>query len=177
MKNRWQALIGAFLVFIGLTSLIGVIFHINLSGSLFALMLILLGVFLLLRPSLGDKFGIHDFRLFGNINKSGVWKVKEEEYLLILGDTSLDFTMAEIPDGLTTLRINGFIGNIRIQIPENVGLALSVTAFISDVRFLGHKTDNFLAPFQVQTPNYEKAEKKILLETAHFISEIRVKQF
>ena len=118
MRNRWQVFIGVFLLFVGITSLIGVIFHINLSGSFFALLLILLGVFLLLRPSFGDRFGIHDFRVFGDMRKTGFWKVTEEEYWLILGDTNLDFTTAEIPDGVTTLRLNGFIGNIRVLIPR-----------------------------------------------------------
>ena len=175
MRNRWQVLIGAIFVFIGITSLIGVIFHINLSGSFFAMLLILLGIFLLLRPTFGDKFGIHDFRIFGDVRKNGSWQVAEEEYWLLLGDTHLDFTTALIPDGETTLHLNGFLGNVRVLIPEGIGLSLSTTAFISDVRFMGHKTDNFLAPFKVQTPGYEEAQKKILLEITHFITETRVK--
>ena len=176
MKVRWQIVIGGFLVLFGLLSIIGIVFNIDLSGSFFALLLIVIGAWLLLRPRFVDDSGISDFKPIGEIRESGSWQVEDQEYWVLIGDTKLDFSTAQIPDGETTIKINGFVGGVRCYFPADVAISLSTNGFFTDVRFLGQKTDNFLAPFDTQSQGYESAAKKIHLETTHFVGDIRVKQ-
>lgn len=176
MRNQGQMFIGGAIILVGLLFLIGNAFHIDVGVLCMPLALILLGVWLLLRPYLAGPGTALGWALFGPIRRSGAWQVTDQEWWLFVGDVILDFTQAEIPAGETVLRIFGFVGNIRLHVPEGVGVALSSLAFITEARILGEKRSSMFSPLHLTSEGYELAERKVRLELTFFVADVKAKQ-
>lgn len=176
MQNRNQVLIGAFLVLLGLGFLLANVLSISFWAICFPGGLILLGILLLLRPRLFGTESSSNWYLFGDVKRSGNWPVTNEEFWLLFGDTKLDFTQAQLPPGETTIHINGFIGDVDVTVPPDVGVLVSASGFIVDVRTPTDKIDRFLSLASTASPNYATAERKLHLSTIFFIGDIDVLQ-
>ncbi len=176
MRNQGQLLMGGALIILGFSFLCATIFHINLWVFCWPVGLILLGVWILARPAmLGSNVPVR-VMLLGEIQREGAWQVASEEFWTGIGDVDLDFTQATIPQGETTFRLFGFVGSIKVLVPRDVGVAVSSTAFVSDLKVLGKKEENFIIPIQVDSDNYKTAERKIRLDVFHFVADVSVKQ-
>ena len=176
MRIPGQVIFGILIIVIGLAFLLGNVFDVDVGALCFPTALILLGVWLLLRPRLvGPDIGLR-FRIFGPIRRSGAWQVADEEMWLFVGDVHLDMTQAEIPPGETRIRVFGFVGDVRLLVPEGVGVSVSSMAFVTDARVLGQRRDGFLVPVHLTSDDYEAAERKVHLETMFFVTDVRVRQ-
>ncbi len=176
MRNQSQVFIGAVIILFGLMFLIGNVFDVDVWALCWPFGLILLGVWLLLRPQLiGPDMALR-WRLFGPVRRDGAWQVASEEVWLFVGDVILDLSHAEIPLGETLIRVFGFVGDVRLLAPESVGVAVLSTAFVTDAKMLGQKRESFLAPVYLTSDGYETAERKVRLETTFFVADLRIKR-
>jgi Cell wall-active antibiotics response 4TMS YvqF len=176
MQNRGQLLVGAFLVLLGAGFLLANVLKISFWAICFPASLILVGVLLLLRPKMFGTTSSSNWYLFGDVKRSGEWAVTDEEFWLLFGDAKLDFTQAQLPVGETTVRINGFVGDVDVTVPPEVGVLVSASGFIVDVRTPTDKIDRFLSLANVASPNYAAAERKLHVSTTFFIGDIDVLQ-
>ncbi|NLG51266.1 MAG: cell wall-active antibiotics response protein [Chloroflexi bacterium] len=176
MHNRGQLVIGVFIILIGLLFLLQAAFGISIGRFCWPIGLILLGVFLVLRPSMVPEGTRMTQKLFGDVHRKGSWQVSDEEIWVLIGDVDLDMTQAEFPAGETTLRIYSLIGDVDLTLPADVGVSVTSTAFITDARVLGEKRESFATTIQVASPNQEEAERRLRLETTSFISDVKVNQ-
>jgi len=155
MRNRGQLVVGVVIVLLGTLLLIGNLFHINPWAFFWPLVLIGLGVWMLLRPQTLRSDGRRKGKILGDICRGGEWQVRDEEFWVLIGDIKLDMTTAQIPEGETVIRTYGFVGSIRLRVPERVGVSVSSTAFITDARMLGHKQESLLSPLHQVSDDYE----------------------
>jgi hypothetical protein len=176
MRNRGQLVIGGAVILIGLMLLVGALLDVEAGVFCLPVALILAGIWVLVRPQLVAPGTGVAMRLLGDVRRSGVWEVTEGEFWVGIGDVRLDLTEAEVPIGKTSLRIYGFIGDVRLVVPEGIGVSVASTALISDARVLGRKTDTFLGTFYWESEGFEAAERKVQLETIHFIINMRITQ-
>jgi len=171
MRNN-QVIFGTILLGLGLLLLFGAIFNIDVWSLICPLFLILIGVWLLLRPKMATA--PFNLRLLGDIRRHGAWQVADEDIWLIVGDVVFDMSEAEIPQGDTNLKSQGFVGSVKLRVPEGVGVLISSTAFVTDVRLFGQKQNSFVSPVTMQSPDYASAEKRIHLETLYFVGDIKI---
>lgn len=176
MYNKQQAFIGIVIVLIGVVSLIGNIFDIDVGSLCFPTVLIAAGILLLLRPQLFDPNTPGQLKLLGDVRRRGVWQVTDEEIWNGVGNVRLDMTNADVPTGETQIRVVNFVGDVRLSVPGDVGVWVSSTAFVTDARVLGQRRDYFLTPFEISSDNYETAERRVRLEILSFVGSLRVKQ-
>ena len=176
MRNKWQFFIGGAITLIGLMFLVGSIFKVDMGAFCFPIGLILLGVFLLLRPQLVGPDKSVLLRLLGDVRRYGDWQVADEEIWIGVGNVRLDMTSADVPVGETQIRVFGFVGDVRLLVPEGVGVSVSSTSFVTDARVLGQKRDSFLTPVHFASKGYETAERKVQLEMSYFVGNLRVRQ-
>lgn len=176
MRSQRQLIFAVAVILLGVVLLIANILDISLGMVCWPSILIALGILLLLRPQLIGSDSRSSQRLLGDIRRSGAWAVEDSEFWLGIGDVTLDLTDAEIPVGETTLRVWGFVTDVRVTAPEDVGVAVSSQAFIADANFLGLKRDSILAPIRLFSDNFEIAERRIAVETRFFLGEIRVQR-
>jgi lia operon protein LiaF len=176
MRNQGQVFIALVLILLGVMFLLGNLFNIDVGLFCWPMALILLGVWLLLRPRLVAPGTEITQKVLGQIERDGPWQVRDEEFWSFIADMDLNMAKADIPLGETKLRAMGFIGDVELLAPEDIGVAVASNAFISDVKIPGGKEDSFLVPLHWQSDNYKTAERKIYLETTFFIADIKIRQ-
>ena len=176
MQNRSQALIGGFLLLLGIGFLLANLLQISLWAFCFPLGLILIGALLLMRPRVFDTSQASSWYLFGPVKRGSGWTPADEEFWLFIGDTKLDLTQAQLPLGETKIRINGLIGDVDVIAPADVGVAVYASGVFVDLRTPTDKTDKFLSPAESVSLNYATAERKLRLSTTFVIGDIDVIQ-
>ena len=176
MHNKWQVYIGSVIVVIGLMFLIGAIFDVDVGAFCWPVGLIALGVWLLLRPRLVGPDTAVRLILLGDVRRYGDWQVSDEEIWIGVGDVRLDLSGADIPPGETTIRVFGFVGDVRLVVPEDVGLSVSSMAAVTDARIFGQKREGIFFPVHFTSEDYETAERKIRLETVRFVVDLRIRR-
>jgi predicted membrane protein len=167
-------IIGALIILSGVFLLLGMWLEIDMWAVCLPSALIVLGIWLLLRPWLiKAETGIR-FVLLGDVRRRGEWQVADEEIWIGVGDVRLDMSRADVPPGETILRVIGLVGDVRVVIPAEMGLALNSTAFVADIRTPEGKRDAILTTFRWTTDDYEAAERRVSLEVIRFVGGIRI---
>jgi predicted membrane protein len=172
--RRWALLIGSFLVFIGLVSLVDVIWNIDLSKYFWPLVLIALGILMLVRPPMPWWRWNHSSRFVTETNRSGEWYAKDETINGFVGDTTFDFSQTILPDGETRYKLNGFVGDINIKTNDSVGIKVRGNCFVSDIKIFGEINSGVMAPVEGQTKNYDSAPKKVVIDVNYFVADVKV---
>lgn len=129
----------------------------------------------------------HYYGGYGNtINKSAfigdlymgqeVFSLKPMNISAFIGDTVIDLTKAQIPYGETKIVISNFIGDVKVFVPEDMDLGVTVTtnSFIGDMSLLNQKRGGFLSSAQAETAHYREASKKIRIIVSVFIGDVKV---
>lgn len=176
MQNRGQLYIGGLLILFGVVFLFGTVLNINIWDFFWPLLLVLLGVWMLLRPRMVGADTAIQYRLLIDGNRHGAWQVRNEELWQFIGDLNLDMSAANIPNGKTKIRFVGFVNDVDLIIPHDVGVSVSSTAFVTDSNILGKNQDTVMFPFHMTSSNYQTAERKIDIEMTSFVSAIKVRQ-
>jgi lia operon protein LiaF len=176
MERKKQLTAG--LVLIGLGALVLVASWLGVTGwrLLFPLVLIGLGIWVVVRPRDAERSGKVTQRLIGDVDRSGPWVVTDEEIVSLIGDVDLDFSQAEIPVGETRIRTAGFVQDVTVRIPAEVGVAVETTGVFAEVDLFGEKSEAFFSSVSAQSPNYRTADESIRLLVDGFVVEVKVRQ-
>ncbi len=176
MQNKSMLLWGMLLIALGAMFLIGNLTGIQVWAICWPTGLILLGVWTIARPyTIGPDTAIEQ-RILGDIKKRGDWQVRDKEFWMGVGDIDLDLTNAEIPPGETRLRCFGFVGSVKMLIPENAGVSIASTALLTDGKVLGQRQERFVTSLNVTSDDYEVAERKIKIETTYLVVDLKVRR-
>lgn len=105
------------------------------------------------------------------------FQLKHTNISQFIGDTVLDLTNAQIAYGETKINISAFIGDIKVYIPNDMDLGISVnsSSFIGDMEVLDQSRSGFMSSVQCKTPYYKEAGKKVRINVSAFIGDIKVK--
>jgi predicted membrane protein len=176
MYNKHQVFLGIAIVLAGVMFLIGNIFDVDVGSLCCPVALIAAGILLLMRPQLLDSDTPGRLKLLGDVRRRGAWQVSDEELWVGIGDVRLDMTDADVPVGETRIRVFSFVGNVRVLVPEGVGIAVSSTAFVTDVKVLGRKGSYLATPFERFSDGYEAAERRVRVDVFSFVGSLQVKR-
>jgi lia operon protein LiaF len=130
---------------------------------------------MLARPYLVSPETALRFRVFGPIRRVGRWAVSDEEIYFLLGDAKFDFSEAEIPTGETVIRVYYLLGDVKMWVPEGVGVSISSMAVITEARLFGEKREGFFSHVELASEEYETMERRVRLEVVCFIADIRAR--
>ncbi|AIQ12112.1 cell wall-active antibiotics response protein LiaF [Paenibacillus durus] len=105
------------------------------------------------------------------------FQLKNTNISQFIGDTVLDLTNAQIPYGETKINLSAFIGDLKVYIPDDMDLGITVnsSSFIGDMEVLDHSRSGFMSSVHYKTPYYKEAGKKIRINVSAFIGDIKVK--
>nr|WP_145403070.1 cell wall-active antibiotics response protein LiaF [Paenibacillus xylanexedens] len=105
-----------------------------------------------------------------------VFSLKPMNISSFIGDTVIDLTKAQIPYGETKIVISHFIGDVKVFVPEDMDLGISLTtnSFIGDMKLLDHKRGGFMGSAQEETPHYMETGKKVRIIASVFIGDVKV---
>lgn len=136
-------------------------------------------------PNQGD---VHDSEEHNRENRSGFfgdlylghdyWTLKPMNISHFIGDTIIDLTKAQIPVGETKLNISAFIGDIKVFVPNDMDVGLSVVSnsFLRDSTIFNKRESGFSRSMKEETLDFGQADKKIRLQVSLFIGDITVQR-
>jgi hypothetical protein len=176
MHNRGYIFIGATLIVLGLVALVSAWIGVDFCALAFPLALIAAGVYIILRPRFAPPGTAMHVRLLGDVKRTGAWTALDEELWVLVGDATFDLTEATLPPGEIVIRFLGFVGDLKLIVPERVPVAVSSAAFLTTSKVFGQKKDTFLAPFDTATEGYDAAESKLRFESWHFVSGLKLRR-
>ena len=173
--SRTQMLVGL-MTFV----LLGVIvLGLAAGGSLWKLAcpaaLIALGGAVVVRYFLAPQEGPWDFKFLGDVRLKGNELAGDRELWVGIGDIRLDLRDTELPAGETSYHILGLIGDVELRLPPGVGLSVDASGLINDIKILDAKRGGILAPVHYTTDDFTSAERKIRLDMAHLIGDLKVR--
>ena len=175
MRNQGMALIGALLMIAGSLLLLGNLFHFDLWAMCFPLGLIALGVFVLVRPRMVAPDTRSHLAFIDELERSGPWTLTHEEHWAFVLDGTFDLTRADIPPGETLVRAVGFVNDVEIIAPADVGVALDLASFVTSLKVDGVEEDSFLAPVHWRSDGYKGLERRVRFELTQFVGDVRVR--
>ena len=175
MGQRRYLVIGAILVLIGSFILLDNLLDISIWAYCWPIGLILLGAWMLYRPRMVQTGTQVTLRPLGDIKRTGTWDATNEEIWMFVGNVNLDFSEADLAFGETKFEIYCFVGDVNMKFPQDVGYQISSMAFLNTVKDQGKKHDQFLSTYQVSSPGYDEAERKVTLELLTFVSDLDIK--
>lgn len=172
--KRWQIFTGIALVVLGLIALIEAVFMVNLWRFLGPLFLIIVGALMILRPRIVGSDVHVQMPILGDIRKTGAWEATQHEIWWLVGSNRLDFTETIFPNKEAKIRIYGFVSEVSIILPEDVGLRVEASSVISELKYFEEEQERFFSFLAYETPNFISAEKRVILQTIGFVSEVKV---
>jgi hypothetical protein len=175
MKKR-QIAFGIGLVLLGLIALINALFDVDLWRFIGPLLLIGVGVILILRPRMAGSDAEVHISIFGDVTRSGGWEAQQHEFWWFIGSARLDFTKAVFNHQDTLVKVYGFIDDVTLILPESVGFRVESSAFVSEYHAHDGKIERILSPLSHQSADFEQAEKRVILHTLGFVSEVKIHQ-
>jgi len=106
------------------------------------------------------------------------WELKPMNLSAFIGDMKLDLSKAHIPYGETRIRVSAFIGDVKVFVPNDVtlGVSIQMNSFIGDTKLIDQKESGLMGSYHLSTPNYEDCDRKIYLEVSTFIGDVKVKK-
>jgi predicted membrane protein len=176
MYNRGYIFIGAALIVLGLLALISTWIGVDFCALALPLLLIAAGVYLLVRPRYAPPGSTMRVRLLGDIKRSGTWTALDEELWVLVGNAIFDLTQVTLPPGETVIRVLGFVGDLKLIVPDTVPVAVTSVSFLTTSRVFGAKKDTFLAPFETATEGYATAESRLRFESWRFVSGLKLRR-
>lgn len=116
-------------------------------------------------------------RFIGDVDLGNdYWELRPMSISNFIGDTTLDLTKAQIPIGETRIYVSSFIGDVKVYVPNDLGVGLQVVSscLIGDVKVLDQKRGGLFNQMSVETPSYADADKRVVIVVSSFIGDVRV---
>lgn len=115
-------------------------------------------------------------RLLGEINIGrGAWKLRSGEYWLGIGELRLNLATAHVDDGEYTILVHGWIGEIRILVPEGLDVRVEATLGMGEVQIFGDSHEGIIRyPVLYEDPAYGISKRRVRLLTQLRVGELTV---
>ncbi|WP_433748693.1 cell wall-active antibiotics response protein LiaF [Falsibacillus pallidus] len=103
------------------------------------------------------------------------WAVEPMSLTNVIGDYYFDFSKAYIPEKRTPIKIKGWIGDIKMLVPEDLPVRITIEVKIGDIKIFNGTSEELLrSNMYYESPGYEDAVKKLDLTIKLGIGDIRI---
>ena len=178
MRNRGMVFIAILIIGLGVVLLLGNLFDINFGAFCFPLGLILIGLFVLLRPRTVEPGTTSRTVLLGDFEQAGPGELSAEEYFGFIVDAKYDLTKLDIPPGETVIKGFSFIGEVEIFAPADIGVEINGSSFVTEFKQAGEEEQSyFLSPLNWKSDGYKMMEKRVRFDLTQFIGDIKLRWF
>lgn len=106
--------------------------------------------------------------------KQANWSVEPMELYNTIGDYFIDFSQAYIPEKETPFIVRGWIGDVKMIIPEDIPVSIQSFIKVGDIRIFDKRTDAINPSLTYQTPGYEEAVRKLKITVELKIGSVRI---
>ncbi|MCF6138402.1 cell wall-active antibiotics response protein LiaF [Pseudalkalibacillus berkeleyi] len=117
-------------------------------------------------------------------NKSGLvsdvsmkednWQVQDLDEWNGVSDYDFDYTRAFIPDKETTIKLSGWVGDIKILIPEDVEFTVTTSSKIGDIKIGNYKKEGLVKNANYTSDRYDEATRKLNFQFDFKILDLKI---
>jgi lia operon protein LiaF len=104
------------------------------------------------------------------------WPLEPMNFQNVVGDYYFDFSKAFIPEGETPILIKGWVGDVKVIIPEDIPVDIAIEVKVGEVKLFEQKSAEIRSDFYYRSPGYEESSKKIKLLINVKVASIRVSE-
>ena len=173
MRTKGQLTFAFVLIGFGALLLVGNIFGVDFGDIFWPLVLITVGLFFIFRPQAISPAQVK-YYFAGNIRVNKKWDLSKREVRMFAGDVRIDLRELDLPSGETIFTVTAFAGDVKLTAPQDVGVAITTMAFVTNSRINGEKMEDILSGMDFATEGYQRANKKFKLVMQCFAAEVRL---
>lgn len=102
------------------------------------------------------------------------WAVEPIDLYNMAGDYFIDFSKGFIPEKETPVKVRGWVGDVKMLVPEGVPVMVSATVNVGDVRVFDYSPDQIRHAVTYKSENYDEAVRKLNITVELKIGSIRI---
>lgn len=111
----------------------------------------------------------------GDVNfKKQNWAVEPIDLYNMAGDYFIDFSKGFIPEKETPIKVRGWIGDVKMLIPEGIPVIIRAAVNVGDVRVFDCSPNQVRHAVQYKSDNYDKSTRKLNISIDLKIGSIRI---
>lgn len=113
----------------------------------------------------------------GSINfGQNPWEVGHSDFWIGIGDIDLDFSKALLKDGVNTVDLSGWVGDIKLYIPEELPVKILIDLKIGEVDMFNESSSGTNRSLQYVSPSYDHAENRLKLNISFLVGDVDIKR-
>lgn len=108
--------------------------------------------------------------------KKSNWSLEPMNLRNSIGDYFIDFSKAYIPEKETPIVVQGWIGDVKMIVPDDVPVKVEAKVKIGDIRIFDLRSSELNRQLIFETPGYNEAIKKLNITIELKIGSVRIDQ-
>lgn len=108
--------------------------------------------------------------------KKSNWSLEPMDLHNSIGDYFIDFSKAYIPEKETPIIVHGWIGDVKMIVPDDVPVKVEAKVKIGDIRIFDLRSSDINRQLLFETPGYNEAIKKLNITIELKIGSVRIDQ-
>jgi lia operon protein LiaF len=108
--------------------------------------------------------------------KKSNWSLEPMNLRNSIGDYFIDFSKAYIPEKETPIVVQGWIGDVKMIVPDDVPVKVEAKVKIGDIRIFDLRSSELNRQLVFETPGYNEAIKKLNITIELKIGSVRIDQ-
>lgn len=102
------------------------------------------------------------------------WPLESMRLYNMIGNYYFDISKAYIPEGETPIHLKGWVGDVKMLIPEDIPVDIRVEGSVGDIKIFGQKSADIKPSLTYRSPGYDEAEKKLKIMIEFSIGSVRI---
>ncbi len=99
-----------------------------------------------------------------------------DRYQLMIGNLDVDLSRVDFPPGVTTVEARVGLGQVNVEVPAGVAVMVHYRLSAGSIETLDKSLSGSNLDGRVQTPGYDSAAKKLVIEASVGFGDIKVRQ-
>lgn len=108
--------------------------------------------------------------------RSDNWMAQPLDEHVRIGDYLFDFTKAFIPDETIPIHLSGWLGDIKITVPEDLAFQMHLKAKVGEAKIGNNKQSGMLKNISYKTANYDEASRRLDFDFDFQVIDLRINQ-
>ncbi|MFC5530060.1 cell wall-active antibiotics response protein LiaF [Cohnella yongneupensis] len=145
--------------------------------ALFALVvLISLGIFYFRArpPGVGTYTSKHQLLLNMRLDERS-WVLHSMSFWHAIGEVRMDMTLAVPEDRQLTIVLQGLVGNVDLNVPDDYGLEVEASVLLGQITFRQTEESGIFQRLSWKSPNYDTCETQLKLQLFYLVGDIKIR--
>jgi predicted membrane protein len=94
----------------------------------------------------------------------------------VFGDCDVDLSKSILAEGEHLMRIHTIFGDTRILLAKECAVSVTASVLFGDLKILGQNIAGFSKDIHITTPEYQAAQKRLVLSITHIFGSVKIIQ-